>query len=89
MFTNKMTFAALAAVAVATLSLAVVPAFTSTAMAAKGGVNPGGSTTCVHNGNGNVEEGECENKSGTTQVTCKVRGKFVPENPDDSNTVCP
>jgi hypothetical protein len=78
---QKPMLAALAAIAVATLSLAVVPAFTSTAMAARGGDNPGDTVeeTCVHNGNGRVTEGECRNPSGTdVTTTCdKIRGKFV------------
>jgi hypothetical protein len=64
----------------ATASLALAPTFTSTAMAAKGGVNPGGGTTeeCVHNGNGRTTTGECSNPSGTTQTTTcvKIHGKF-------------
>jgi hypothetical protein len=52
-------------------------------MAAKGGVNPGGTeeTVCVHNGNGRTTEGACDNPSGTTVTTeCqKIRGKFVCE----------
>jgi hypothetical protein len=78
---QKLTLAALAAMAVA-LSLAVVPALTTNAMAAKGGINPGGGTEeeCVHNGNGRVTEGECENgnSGNTVTTTCqKIRGKFV------------
>ena len=65
----------------ATAALALAPTFTSTAMADKGGVNKGTSTTteCVHNGNGRTTDGTCDNPSGTTQITeCqKVRGKFT------------
>ncbi len=70
-----------AVIIAATASLALAPTFTSTAMAAKGGVNPGGSTTteCVHNGNDRTSEGTCSNPSGTTQTTTctKVHGKFT------------
>jgi hypothetical protein len=71
-----------AAMIAATAALALAPTFTSTAMAAKGGVNPGGGTTeeCVHNGNGRVTEGECTNgnSGNTVTTTCeKIRGKFV------------
>jgi hypothetical protein len=70
-----------AVIIAATASLALAPTFTSTAMAAKGGVNPGGSTEteCVHNGNGRTSDGACTNPSGTTvTTTCeKIRGKFV------------
>jgi hypothetical protein len=65
----------------ATAALALAPTFTPNAMAAKGGVNPGGSTDteCVHNGNGRTAEGACTNPSGTTVITTceKIRGKFV------------
>jgi hypothetical protein len=65
----------------ATAAFALTPLVTSSAMAAKGGVNPGGSTTttCVHNGNGNPSDGACSNPSGTTvTTTCtKVHGKFT------------
>lgn len=64
----------------ATAAFALAPMLTSTAMAAKGGVNPGGGTTqtCVHNGNGKTSDGACSNPSGTTQTTTceKVHGKF-------------
>lgn len=74
---QKLTLAALAAIAVA-LSLAVLPALTSSAMAAK--PTPPGGTECVHNGNGRTTEGACENgNSGNTVITTceKVRGKYV------------
>lgn len=65
----------------ATAGLALAPTVTSDAMAAKGGVNPGGgtTTTCVHNGNGATSGGACSNPSGTTQTTTctKVHGKFT------------
>lgn len=65
----------------AAAALALAPTFTPNAMAAKGGVNPGGGTTeeCVHNGNGNTADGACTNPSGTTQITTceKVHGKFT------------
>lgn len=71
-----------AVVIAATAAVALVPTVTSTAMAAKGGVNPGGGTTeeCVHNGNGRTTEGECTNgnSGNTVTTTCqKIRGKFV------------
>ena len=70
-----------AVIIAATASLALAPTFTSTAMAAKGGVNPGGTTTteCVHNGNGATTDNACTNPSGTTQTTTceKVHGKFT------------
>ena len=71
---HKMTFAALAAIAVATLSLAVVPALTSTAMADKGGINHR-EEVCTHKGTG--EEIPCEDvrgKNSDVETTCKVRG---------------
>ena len=62
-------------------AFALAPLVASNALAAKGGVNPGGSTTteCVHNGNGATSSGSCSNPSGTTQTTeCqKVHGKFT------------
>lgn len=70
-----------AAVIAATAALALAPTMTSTAIAAKGGVNPGTSTTteCVHNGNGRTTDDACTNPSGTTQTTTcqKVKGKFT------------
>jgi hypothetical protein len=65
----------------AAMAFAISPLVTSSAMAAKGGVNPGGSTTttCTHNGNGDTSSGSCSNPSGTTQTTTctKVHGKFT------------
>jgi len=62
-------------------AFALAPLVASSAIAAKGGVNPGGSesTTCAHNGNGKISDGACSNPSGTTQtITCtKVHGKFT------------
>ncbi len=70
-----------AAMIAATAAFALSPLVSSNVMAAKGGVNPGGSTTteCVHNGNGKTTEGTCSNPSGTTvTTTCtKVHGKFT------------
>jgi hypothetical protein len=64
----------------ATAAFALAPLLASSAIAAKGGVNPGGGTTetCVHNGNGRTSDGACSNPSGTTvTTTCtKVHGKF-------------
>jgi hypothetical protein len=86
---QKSMLAALAAIAVATLSLAVVPAFTSTAMAAKGGVNPGEECVGTHNGNGRpVDCEDIRGNSASETTFCKVHGKFVPENPDDDNESC-
>jgi hypothetical protein len=70
-----------AAMIAATAAFALAPLVTSSAIAAKGGVNPGGSTTteCVHNGNGASSDGACSNPSGTTQTTTctKVHGKYT------------
>jgi hypothetical protein len=78
MKTNTLVIAAV--LIAATASLALAPTFTTTALAAKGGVNPGGGTTeeCVHNGNGRTSDGACDNPSGTTvTTTCvKIHGKF-------------
>jgi hypothetical protein len=64
----------------ATAAFALAPLVTSSAIAARGGVNPGGttSTECVHNGNGGTTSGSCSNPSGTTQTTTctKIHGKF-------------
>ena len=66
-----------AIVAVVAMAFTIAPMMTSSAMADKGGVNPGGSTECVHNGNGATSSGACSNPSGTT-VTCqKIHGKFT------------
>jgi hypothetical protein len=69
-----------AVIIAATAAFALGPLVTSSAMAARGGVNPGGGTTqtCVHNGNGATSDGACSNPSGTTQTTTcvKVHGKF-------------
>ena len=77
---RQQTVAILAVMIAATAAFALVPLVTSSAMAAAGGVNPGGSetTTCVHNGNGATSSGSCSNPSGTTQTTTctKVHGKF-------------
>jgi hypothetical protein len=73
---RQQTVAILAVVVAATAAFALAPLVTSSAMAAKGGVNPGGSTTCVHNGNGDTSDGACSNPSGTTQTCVKVHGKF-------------
>lgn len=74
------TLAIAAVMIAATAALAIGPMVTSNAMAAKGGINPGGGTTeeCVHNGNGRTADGACTNPSGTTQTTTcvKVHGKF-------------
>jgi hypothetical protein len=75
------TLAIVAVMIAATTAFALAPVLASSAMAAKGGVNPGGGTTteCVHNGNGKTSEGSCSNPSGTTQTTTckKVHGKFT------------
>jgi hypothetical protein len=86
---NTKTLVIAAVVIAATASLALAPTFTTTALAAKGGVNPGGGTTCFHNGNG--DEVDCPDNGNSAQpiTTCKVHGKFVPENPNDDDEVCP
>lgn len=77
---NTKTVVMAAAIIAATASLAMVPTFMGTAMAAKGGDNPGDTTTttCVHNGNGRTTDGECSNPSGNTETTTcdKIRGQF-------------
>lgn len=75
------TLAIAAAFIAATVAMSMAPLAINSVMAAKGGVNPGGSTTttCTHNGNGDTTSGSCTNPSGTTQTTTcsKVHGKFT------------
>jgi hypothetical protein len=61
MNTNKVTFTAIAVIAVA-LSLAVVPALTSQVFAAFPNEGKGHTETCT-NGGGKVKEGDCPGQS--------------------------
>ena len=61
MNTNKVTFAAIAAIGVA-LSLAVVPALTNQAFAAFPNEGKGHTVQCENNG-GHVKEGDCPGQS--------------------------
>jgi hypothetical protein len=74
----------------ATAALALAPTFSSTALAARGGVNPGETDVCTHNGNGDPVDCNDQHGKSSTEVTfCKVHGKFVPENPNDNDDECP
>ena len=74
-----------AAIIAATASLALVPTFTSTAMADRGGFNPGETTTCYHNGNLRQSDGPCKNEhSGDTVTICKFHGKPTTDCPEDT-----
>jgi hypothetical protein len=75
---NTKTLTIAAVVIAATASLALAPTLATTAMADPGGVNPGRTDTCVHNGNLNESPGPCENEhSGSTISTCKYHGKPI------------
>ena len=86
---NTKTLLIAAVLIAATASLALAPTFTTTALAAKGGVNGPGETVCFHNGNG--DEVPCPDSGNSAQPTtfCKVHGKFQPEDPTDDDEVCP
>jgi hypothetical protein len=73
----------------ATAALALAPTFSSTALAARGGVNPGEECVGTHNGNGNpVDCDDINGNSASTTTFCKVHGKFVPESTTDDNDSC-
>ena len=79
---NTKTLVMATAIIAATASLALAPTLVTTAMADRGGVNPGQvtETTCIHNGN--LREVPCEDVSGQSadEITveiCKFRGKPI------------
>ena len=67
---NTKTLVIAAAVIAATASLALVPTFTSTAMADRGGINH---RECVHKGTGDPCT-ETHGKNFEETTTCKVKG---------------
>ena len=68
---NTKTLVIAAVVIAATASLALVPTFTSTAMAAAGGINH---EECTHNGTGEPVDCDTGVHGKNAETTCKVKG---------------
>jgi hypothetical protein len=68
---NTKTLVIAAAVIAATASLALVPTFTSTAMADAGGINH---RECEHKGTGETIDCETGVHGKNAETTCKVKG---------------